>query len=123
MFGRTADGDGCGGMATHWTSCPLDRSLPGRIAQPLGGQFAARSGGISHNTLGSPIRSISALPSVIEVSDRVRDNIHMRQTQHDANTDCFSGVCGCPVVQMTRQSNLAGIPVLAIYTKTDGVGH
>jgi pimeloyl-ACP methyl ester carboxylesterase len=77
----------------------------------------------SVTTLGSPIRAINAHPAVIEMSDLVRDTIQLRHTESEMNADCFSGKCECPVVQMAREPNLQDVPVLSIYTKTDGVVH
>jgi pimeloyl-ACP methyl ester carboxylesterase len=99
------------------------------IGHSLGGLLARSASSLrpdlvaSVTTLGSPIRAINAHPAVIEVSEFVRDTIQMRHQRDDANADCFSGKCSCPIVQMAREPNLQGIPVFAIHTKTDGVVH
>lgn len=99
------------------------------IGHSLGGLLARSASSLrpdlvaSVTTLGSPIRAINAHPAVIEASELVRDTIQLRYKRDDANADCFSGKCTCPIVQMAREPNLQDIPVFAIHTKTDGVVH
>jgi triacylglycerol lipase len=99
------------------------------IGHSLGGLLARSASSLrpdlvaSVTTLGSPIRAINAHPAVIEVSELVRDTIQLGLRRDDANPDCFSGKCTCPIVQMAREPNLQDIPVFAIHTKTDGVVH
>ena len=99
------------------------------IGHSLGGLLARAVAGLrretvaSVTTLGSPIQSISAHPLVIGLSDAVRGGIQMRQDEEHVNPDCFSGKCTCHIVEQARVPNLEGLPLLSIYTKTDGVVH
>lgn len=97
----------------------IGHSLGGLLARSIAGMVPDKVASIT--TMGSPIQAIHAHPSVIGLSDLVRENLHMRQDQEETNPDCFSGKCGCPVVSQVRHPLPESMPVRAIYTKTDGV--
>lgn len=97
----------------------IGHSLGGLLARSVAGLASDKVASVT--TMGSPIRAIHAHPSVISLSDLVRDGLQMRQGEKLSDPDCFSGKCGCAVVCQVRHPLPARLPVRSIYTKTDGV--
>lgn len=108
--------------AFHQTGRPvhlIGHSLGGLLARSVAGMASDRIASVT--TLGSPIRAIHAHPSVIGLSDLVRNGLQMRDGEELSDPDCFSGKCSCRVVSQVRIPLPASLPVRSIYTKTDGV--
>ena len=71
-------------------------------------------------TLASPIRGVRSHPFILHLADVVRERIY-RDCSHGHPTNCYTGDCPCPSVDVIPHGFSSTIPHLAIYTKFDGV--
>jgi len=77
----------------------------------------------SVTVLGSPFRGIRSHPLVLEMSERVRARIQLRDRVdgREERPLCYTGYCSCGAVSAFLEAIPDSIPSVAIYTKTDGV--
>jgi triacylglycerol lipase len=99
------------------------------IGHSLGGMLS-RAATVLHpelvasvTVLGSPFRGIRSHPLVLEMSERVRARIQVRNRAdgRDEQAHCYTGYCGCETVSAFLEGIPDSIPSIAIYTRTDGV--
>jgi pimeloyl-ACP methyl ester carboxylesterase len=75
----------------------------------------------SVTTLGSPFRGIRSHPYVLGLGEMVRDRIQKRQHKDRRPPNCYTGYCKCGLVAAMQEPYPDCVPLLAIYTKADGV--
>jgi surfactin synthase thioesterase subunit len=98
----------------------IGHSLGGLLARSVASIIPEKIASVT--TLGSPINAINAHSLVLSASDVVRESIRFRGGSPEIKDEhCFTGKCTCEVVRCAREPKLDHIPVMAIYTKTDGV--
>ncbi len=72
-------------------------------------------------TMASPFRGVKVHPFVLQTAFLVRGQIRQRRTGPAITPHCYSGHCTCDFLNALRVSFPAGVPQIAIYTKSDGV--
>ena len=94
------------------------------VGHSLGGMLARSAAArrpdlvASVATLGSPFRGVRGHPLVLFASDRVRERL--RRGRED-RPQCYTGYCGCPAVTGLMNPFPAGVPQIAVYTRSDGI--
>lgn len=71
-------------------------------------------------TLGSPVRGSACHPAVLKASEFVRDKVLMANGE-SVLPECFTAECGCAFFESLRGDLPKGVPLTAIYTKSDGI--
>lgn len=102
------------------------------IGHSLGGMLSRAAAALkpaviaSVSVLGSPFRGIRSHPLVLQMTDRVRNRIHLqnRLAGPDGQNDrphCYTGYCACDTVSAFQLAVPDSVPSMAVYTKTDGI--
>lgn len=71
-------------------------------------------------SLGSPVNSLRAHPTVLAAARFVRGRILWRR-RSEVHSDCYTGHCGCTFLNAVRQQIPRSVMHASIYTKSDGI--
>jgi triacylglycerol lipase len=97
----------------------IGHSLGGVLARSAANLNAERVASII--TLGAPFRGVRSHPIVLEMAERVRAKILMRNRQRENYPDCYTGFCTCKAVNSLQSTFSGAVNQTAIYTKSDGI--
>jgi hypothetical protein len=96
----------------------VGHSLGGLISLAFAAQMPDRIESVI--TLGSPIRGVSAHPSILRTAEVVRKQILERHGD-DVLPHCYTGRCTCDFAESLLDKFPKGVRQTAVYTKSDGV--
>jgi len=96
----------------------VGHSLGGIMARVAAVRFPRRVAKVI--SLGSPVNSMRAHPTVIAASRFVRGRILWRR-RSEVDSDCYTGDCKCSFLNAVRQEVPRSVMHASIYTKSDGI--
>jgi len=96
----------------------VGHSLGGIMARVAAVHFPRRVAKVI--SLGSPVNSIRAHPTVIAATRFVRGRILWRR-RSEVHSDCYTGDCNCTFLNAVRQEVPPSVMRASIYTKSDGI--
>ena len=71
-------------------------------------------------SLGSPVNSLRAHPTVLAAARFVRGRILWRR-RAEVHSDCYTGQCNCSFLTAVQQAIPRSVVHASIYTKSDGI--
>jgi len=96
----------------------VGHSLGGTIARVAAVSYPRRIAQVI--TLGSPVNSVRAHPTILTAARFVRGRVlWRRRSQVDAN--CYTGRCNCAFLSAVRQETPSSVMHASIYTRSDGI--
>jgi len=96
----------------------VGHSLGGIMARVAAVQFPRRVAKVI--SMGSPVNSLRAHPTVLAAARFVRGRILWRR-RAEVHPDCYTGQCNCSFLKAVRQEVPPSVMHASIYTKSDGI--
>jgi hypothetical protein len=96
----------------------VGHSLGGLLARAAAAQMPEAIASVT--TLGSPFRGVAAHPSVLRVTEWVREHIHQRHGE-GVLPHCYTGACTCEFLDSIHGRIPPCVRQTAIYTQCDGI--
>jgi hypothetical protein len=96
----------------------IGHSLGGVLARAAASQMPDAVASVT--TLGAPFRGVAAHPSILRLTEWVREKIHARHGE-GVLPHCYTGACTCEFLQAILGEIPPCVHQTAIYTKADGI--
>jgi pimeloyl-ACP methyl ester carboxylesterase len=96
----------------------VGHSLGGIMARVAAVRFPRRVAKVI--SLGSPVNSMRAHPTVIAAARFVRGRILWRR-RSEVHSNCYTGECNCTFLNAVRQEVPRSVMHASIYTRSDGI--